>query len=896
MNSTLVIVPTYNEAGNISKLLKLLFALNLDVLIVDDGSKDGTIEIAESVATNGAKLNFLLRNEKLGLGNAYRAGYAWALEQGYERIIQMDADGSHQVSDLESMLTYSDENPEAELIIGSRWIKDGAIENWSKRREALSRIANKYTQALMNLGVNDATAGFRIYKAELIQRMHVQEIKSEGYCFQIEMTKAAHDNQALIAEYPITFKERESGVSKMSSRIVLEAMARVTYWGLFKNAYHFGLLLLTLFSGFTTFYGLAKSQRSEYYASIAMSMSKNLGNFFFGAIDPAGTVTLDKIPGSYWLPAIFVKLFGFSTWAILAPNALLTIGFVLVVAAIGKRLYGYRAGLIAGAIAATTPIVVAVGRANQPQSAFLFTLALSALWAIKALQSQARRDLVITGLFIALAFHAYMLEAWALWPALIIAWLFTTKSLGQKIIDLLLAGTTSLIASLTWVLVAWFVPASHRPYIGGTYHNNPFEMVFGYNGLGRFSATTKALSSATDDPNFRSFTPPFGGSAGWGRIFSSAVAGQVAWLIPTAALSILLLFWMKKRGATTVFLTLWLVTFFSMFSMVAGIHQFYTSSLSIPVALLISGALTTALERENENISSLLIIAAAISSLFVARYYQNYLRWTSFVQLAFAIAAIVFITLKFKRKAFVTAVSLLALVFAPAAWAFDAHSFTNSINPVAGNVSAMGGFGGPGGQGSRGGFGQPGNGFGNNRPNFPSNGYGNFNRQRPDFNRIPNGAPNGFKFGGQPDQLGQQGGFQDGQRGQRNFAGGFGGGFGQQNVTTAVKYLQKNRNGAKYLLVTFGAQSAASYITATGENVMPIGGFDGQDPTPTLAKFKELVSSGDVRYVLVSGQGGMGGGMMGGQSSNSPISSWVTSNCKADTSAPINSLYLCSKG
>ena len=291
-------------------------------------------------------------------------------------------------------------------------------------------------------------------------------------------------------------------------------MARVTYWGLFKNAYHFGLLLLTLFSSFTTFYGLAKSQRSEYYASIAMSMSKNLGNFFFGAIDPAGTVTLDKIPGSYWLPAIFVRLFGFSTWAILAPNALLTIGFVLVVAAIGKRLYGSRAGLIAGAIAATTPIVIAVGRANQPQSAFLFTLALSALWAIKALQSQSRRDLVITGLFIALAFHAYMLEAWALWPAIIVAWLFTSQSLSKKLIDLLIAGTTSLLASLTWVFVAWFVPASHRPYIGGTYHNNPFEMVFGYNGLGRFSATTQALSSATDDPNFRSFTPPFGGSAG----------------------------------------------------------------------------------------------------------------------------------------------------------------------------------------------------------------------------------------------------------------------------------------------------------------------------------------------------------------------------------------------
>jgi dolichol-phosphate mannosyltransferase len=173
----------------------------------------------------------LLRNSKQGLGSAYRAGYAWALEKGYERIVQMDADGSHQVSDLKSMIRYSDENPEVELLIGSRWIAGGAIENWSKFREILSRTANRYTQLMLQVGVRDATAGFRIYKTALITRMKVHEVKSEGYCFQIEMTRAAQSAQALIAEFPITFKERETGSSKMSSRIVAEAMLRVTIWG-----------------------------------------------------------------------------------------------------------------------------------------------------------------------------------------------------------------------------------------------------------------------------------------------------------------------------------------------------------------------------------------------------------------------------------------------------------------------------------------------------------------------------------------------------------------------------------------------------------------------------------------------------------------------------------------
>ena len=230
-NRTLVIVPTFNESGYIGKLLPKLFELNLDVLIVDDGSTDGTIDIARSITTIGSNLNFLLRISKQGLGSAYRAGYAWALANNYERIIQMDADGSHQVNDLRAMLQYSDENPEVELVIGSRWIPDGAIENWSKFREALSRTANKYTQLMLQLGVRDATAGFRIYKSPLIERMRVQEVKSEGYCFQIEMTKAAQSAQAIIAEFPITFKERETGSSKMSSKIVVEAMLRVTIWG-----------------------------------------------------------------------------------------------------------------------------------------------------------------------------------------------------------------------------------------------------------------------------------------------------------------------------------------------------------------------------------------------------------------------------------------------------------------------------------------------------------------------------------------------------------------------------------------------------------------------------------------------------------------------------------------
>jgi len=618
-----------------------------------------------------------------------------------------------------------------------------------------------------------------------------------------------------------------------------------------------GVGLLALTSGLLTLWKLQDVSRSEYYAAIARSMSVNFGNFFFGAIDPAGTVTLDKIPGSYWVPAIFARIFGFSTWAITAPNALATVALVVVVAITTKMLFGRTAGLLAGAIVATTPIVIAVSRSNQPQSFFLLTLAIAGFFAAKALMQSNRKYLIISGAWIALAFHTYMLEAWALWPALIIAWFFTAGNLGKKIIDLLSAGLTSLALSLTWIIIVALVPASHRPYVGGTYHNNPFEMVFGYNGLGRFTATTSALSSATDDSTFRSFTPPFGGSAGIGRIFSAAVAGQIAWLIPTAVAAIVILFALRISKPLVIFYSLWLLTFFTMFSAVAGIHQFYTSSLAIPVAVVAAGAIALAIRQVKHWFIVILLNIAGLSALYFSSLYGNYLKWALYAQLAIIITsvALIFAESEKLRKTIIPALVLSGVVFTPAAWSADVQSHTNSINPVAGESSMTGMGGGPSGNFRAGGFPPQGG-------KFPAGGF----------------PPQGGKFpaSGFPPQGGKQP------------AGGMN--FGEQDNSELISYLKAHRNGAKFLLVTFGAQSAASFITATGENVLPVGGFDGQDPTPTLAVFKKLVASGEVRYVLA---GANGGGRNGDTQASSEISTWVSTNCSIDASAPSTSLYLC---
>ena len=234
--SYLVIIPTYNEAESLPILLRELSVLcnDFNYLVVDDSSPDGTADICEKLKLEIPGLRVLTRTKKSGLGSAYREGYRFALEKNFEAVIQIDADGSHQVSDLPNLLSKFESTPSVDLIIGSRWVKGGSVLNWSKHREALSRLANIYSNVLLRLGVKDSTAGFRIYKMSAIRKLDLSSIKSEGYCFQIEMTREIERIGGVISEVPIDFVERQFGKSKMSGKIVYEAMLRVTYWGLLR--------------------------------------------------------------------------------------------------------------------------------------------------------------------------------------------------------------------------------------------------------------------------------------------------------------------------------------------------------------------------------------------------------------------------------------------------------------------------------------------------------------------------------------------------------------------------------------------------------------------------------------------------------------------------------------
>jgi len=221
MKKVLIILPTYNEATNIEKIINKIIKLGCEVLVVDDNSPDKTFEIVENLKTQYKNINLIKRSGKLGLGSAYREGFKWALENNFLFIVEMDADFSHSVEDLEKMLSYRSKH---DVIIGSRYTPEGKIEGWSKKRYYLSLIANKVVRLLAFTKVNELTGGFRIYTADALKKIDAVNTKNNGYAFQIEMTINSIIKGLSIKEVPITFRERSGGVSKMNKFIIVEAI------------------------------------------------------------------------------------------------------------------------------------------------------------------------------------------------------------------------------------------------------------------------------------------------------------------------------------------------------------------------------------------------------------------------------------------------------------------------------------------------------------------------------------------------------------------------------------------------------------------------------------------------------------------------------------------------
>jgi len=573
------------------------------------------------------------------------------------------------------------------------------------------------------------------------------------------------------------------------------------------------IALLVIYSGFTNFWGLAHVERSEYYAAVSKSMSKNLGNFFFGAMDPGGIVSVDKIPGSFWIPAIFVKTFGFSTLAVTIPNAIAAVLATLVITFVIKKYYGMTTALIAGWILATTPIVVAVARSNQPFTIYYLAIAIAIRYSIIALNETSRKNLIWAGVWIAIAFHAYMLLAWSLWPPLILAYLATDQSWKSKIRDLLIAGSVSLLSSSLWMFIVALIPDSQRPFVGGTNTNSSFDVAFGYNGFGRF-LENHSLGGAS---SLRTFAPPFGGKASPLRFFNDYLIGQITWLLPTALISIALLIYLKCKTPIFLFASSYLLLQLLLFSAVQGMHQFYASTIVFPIAILIVIGIQQFRERNKPHFTIGILVSAVTLSVLITLDLNSYLAPTPIFQILLLGAFLGLSIRKIKKVPEITTSILFVgvLVLSPALWSIDAIKHSDAWNPMAG-------------------------------PTFADLSIANFKKN--------------------PDNLG--GLVQLKQEIKVD----------QEEYAQVIKYIRSNTD-SKYALATITGQSAAPFITATDDLILPIGGINGQDPAPTLIEFKSLLKSGEIRFVLAKSEVKN----IGVISNQEQIERWILTNCVKDS-------------
>ncbi|WP_030237793.1 ArnT family glycosyltransferase [Streptomyces sp. NRRL S-455] len=653
-----------------------------------------------------------------------------------------------------------------------------------------------------------------------------------------------------------------------------------------------GLLLATLVLYLCNL--SASGYANSFYSAAVQAGSQSWKAFFFGSLDAAGAITVDKPPAALWPMALSVRLFGLSSWAILVPEVLMGVGTVAVVYAAVRRRFSPGAGLIAGAVLALTPVAALMFRFNNPDAMLALLMAVACYFVIRGLEDGRTKWLVWAGVAIGFAFLAKTLQAFLILPPLALVYGVCAPVPVKKRVAQLAAGLTAIVVSGGWwVAIVELWPASSRPYVGGSQNNSFLELTFGYNGLGRLNGDeTGSVGGGGRGGNGGGNW----GETGWDRLFGAGIGGQISWLIP-AALILLVAALVATRRARRASVTrgsflVWggaLITTMLVFSYMQGIfHEYYTVALAPYIAPLI-GMGSALLWEKRDKVWASLTLAAAMTATAAWGYvllnrssdYLPWLKWLVLVGGLTAALGLVFAGRLGRRASLgAAALGLVAALAGPVAYTLTTvnEGHTGSIvtagPAVAGGRAFPGGGGGPGGPGDGG---------------FPGDGQNQQNGNGTTQGRPGNGFPGGGFPGGGQNQPGQappglQGGSRpNGEGGRMGGGGGMGGLLNGAGVTSeAKKLLETDADRYTWVAAAIGAQNAASYQLSTGEPVMAIGGFNGTDPSPTLAQFKQYVADGKIHYFIASGMGG--GGMGGsGDGASSRITSWVEATFKKVT-------------
>ena len=693
---------------------------------------------------------------------------------------------------------------------------------------------------------------------------------------------------------------------------------------------------------------------NEFYSAAAQAGSTNWWSFLWGSSDAGNSITVDKPPAAIWPMALAVRVFGLSSWSILVPQAIMGVLAVWLLYATIRRQFGHLAGLLAGAALATTPVACLMFRFNNPDALLVLLLIACVHCVLRALEFEPTAGgnrcrtawMALAGVACGFAFLTKQLQAFLILPGLAVAFLVASPTTVRRRLLDSAAAVGALVASAGWwVLLTVLVPASMRPYIGGSQTNSFLELTFSYNGLGRITGSMEGAVVAGGASGTGSTTISTGHAGMWGqtgitRLFDGVWGTQWSWLAPAALAGIVVALVCLARAPRTsvrraqvVAWGGWLVVTGAVFSFMGGtIHQYYTVALAPATAALAAicvyyllkckdlawaratsialtlalGAWSVVLLRRSDWIWALRPLALGLAVASAAL--QAYL-WHRAARPARAATAEPTADEKDATPAAAAsaapqhlaggrpadprlqtaavALALAAAAVGPVSYSLytAATAHTGSIvtaGPSVSGDSSMGG--GPGGR--QGGMGTMGGGAGTNAPlgnmpSAPSGGSGNGGgMQPPAANGTGSGNANGIGGGMGNGSAPNAEGLSSNGGGKGGMGGLLGGSSGSVS-SKLVKMLQKNSDSYRWVAATTGSQNAASYQLATECSVMPIGGFNGSDPAPTLAQFKKWVKQGLIHYYIAGGQ--TGGTQIGGSSASSEIASWVQQNFESTT-------------
>ncbi|MEU6197615.1 glycosyltransferase family 39 protein [Streptomyces sp. NPDC047061] len=607
---------------------------------------------------------------------------------------------------------------------------------------------------------------------------------------------------------------------------------------------------------------------NTFYDAAVYSGTKSWKAFFFGALDAGSFITVDKPPFALWVMGLSARVFGYGTWQLMLPMVAVGVGSVALLYRLVKRDFGVVAGTIAALVLTLTPITVAINRDTNPDPVLVFLMLLGAAALLKAVRTGRLMPLVWSAVAIGFAFNTKMMQAYVVLPAFFVVYLWATNlSLGKRIRNLAVATVALVVSSAWWMVVVDLIPASSRPYIGGSTDNTVWDLVIGYNGFGRIFGASSSVGSQGNGASF-------GGSSGLYRMFNDIMGGQISWLIPFAAIALVGGLVLRGRAPRTdarrAALMLWggwFVLHFLTFSLAEGtFHPYYVTAMAPGIAALAGAGGVMLYKAFKEGSVAkwgwVLPAAVAATTVWAVVLLQRvsgsgtvYTVAEAVAALGGALAVAGLLAGRFMRRqklmGLAAVAAVVALLAGPAAYSVSAATTasTNGTNPTAG-PNTGGGMGGMGGGGQR-----------------PSGSAPSGTAPSGSGSSTGSSSSSGQSMGQPPTGTGSTGtdSSSSSQSESGRTAGGMGG--GTQVSSAMITYLKKHQDGATWLVAVATDQTASSIILESGQPVISMGGWSGSDDAMTLAKLKSLVKAGKLHYIVVSSDGGQG--------TNSDIATWV---------------------